>query len=202
MDSPDIEIEGNNNKNLEDSPLLSTGTGESYSATAGTERATVSVKPLGNFVGLCCCFGISHASITVAMAYASTVFEMRLGSISIGVICFTYTISALCFAVPIVDSIGVKRTMELSLASFVLYLMFYCLGTSLTVARGHHEHEAQWASVILGSFFCGFAIGVGWVAQGVYYSLAAKKYQFEQVVYCYEVRSGFASFIIDTCILF
>jgi len=125
-----------------------------------------------NFIGLCVAFGVAHSCIIVGIAYASSVFDLTLGSASTGLVYTVYTLTSLLAAAPFVDHVGPRNGMTLSIIGFLLYLICFVVGQA---ADGSNEY-LEYTVVIIGSICGGLSSSIGWVSQGVYYARSALLY--------------------------
>jgi len=125
-----------------------------------------------NFIGLCIAFGVSHSCLIVGVAYASSVFDITLGSISTGLVYTLYTLTSLLAAAPFVDFIGPRNGMTLSIIGFLLYLISFVVGQ----AADGSNYSFEYTVVIVGSVCGGISSSIGWVSQGVYYARSAVLY--------------------------
>jgi hypothetical protein len=76
-----------------------------------------------NFIIMATCFGFSHGSVTVALAYATSVFDLRLGSFATGFLYSAYTLSSLLLATPIVEAVGPRQALLVSLGCYFIYMV-------------------------------------------------------------------------------
>ncbi len=114
---------------------------------------------LTNFFIMSSAFGIAHGIITVGLAYASSVFSLKLGAYSTASVYFTYTIGSLLFAAPIVDILGSKKSLSLGFFMYVLYMLAFVLGTLHDISD---KTRLQWGIVISGSILGGFGSAIVW----------------------------------------
>lgn len=122
-----------------------------------------------NFIGLCFAFGVSHACVVVGIAYASSVFDLTLGSVSTGLVYTLYTLTSLLAAAPFVDYVGPRNGMTLSMVGFLLYLGCFVAGQAVDGSN----YSLECTVVIIGSICGGLSSSIGWVSQGVYYARSA-----------------------------
>jgi len=127
---------------------------------------------LRNFIGLCVAFGVSHSCIIVGISYASSVFDLTLGSASTGLVYTLYTLTSLLAAAPFVDYIGPRNGMTLTIVGFLLYLVCFVVGQAASGSNSVLEYVV----VIIGSICGGLSSSIGWVSQGVYYARSALLY--------------------------
>lgn len=120
--------------------------------------AILRTSALPNFLTMSFCFGISHAAVTVSIAYASSVFDLALGSYSIGAVYISYTLISLVLAAPIVDYIGAQKALVVALSSYLVYLVCYVISSFLDSSG---DTTAEWTVVMIGALFGGFASGIG-----------------------------------------
>jgi MFS family permease len=125
-----------------------------------------------NYLGLCIVFGVSHSCLTVGIAYASSVFDLTLGSASTGLVYTLYTLTSLLAAAPFVDLVGPRNGMTLSVTGFLLYLICFVIGQ----AADGSNYSLEYTVVIIGSVCGGLSSSIGWVSQGVYYARSAVLY--------------------------
>ena len=125
-----------------------------------------------NFIGLCIAFGVTHSCLTVGIAYASSVFDLTLGSASTGLVYTLYTLTSLLAAAPFVDFVGPRNGMTLSIFGFLLYLISFVVGQ----AADGSNYSLAYTVVIIGSICGGISSSIGWVSQGVYYARSAVLY--------------------------
>jgi MFS family permease len=103
------------------------------------------------------------------------VFSLALGSYSSGFLYSTYTLVSLICAAPVVERFGARDMMVFSFFAYLLYLVFFVIGTQV------EDVSTRWFFVITGAIFGGVASGIGWVAQGVYFATSAEYYNKEKV---------------------
>jgi MFS family permease len=125
-----------------------------------------------NFIGLCFAFGVSHSCVTVGIAYASSVFDLTLGSVSTGLVYTLYTLTSLLAAAPFVDYVGPRNGMTLAMLGFLLYLICFVVGQAVDKSNFSLEYTV----VIIGSICGGLSSSVGLVSQGVYYARSAAQH--------------------------
>jgi MFS family permease len=159
--------------------------GESDSLLNGTKKSS---GALHNFIVMCVAFGVVHGAITVAIAYASSVFSLLLGSYSSAMLYSTYTLSSLLFAAPLVERFGARDMMVFSIFAYMMYLVFYVIGSQVS------DVGTRWFFVISGSLLGGLASGIGWVSQGVYFATSADFYTKENDYSREEANNLFASY--------
>ena len=143
-----------------------------------------------NFLIMSFGYGAAHGGVTVAIAYASSVFDISLGSYSTGIVYSMYTLTSLLIAAPIVDWIGAQKAMVFALASYLTYLLCFVIATLPSL----ENTAGQWACVIIGSTVGGFASGIGWVSQGVYFAKAAAHYRREEGITATAANDLFAGY--------
>jgi len=127
---------------------------------------------LRNFIVMAVCFSINHGCVTSVLALASSDFDDDLAAISSTLLYGTYTTSALFAAVPLVLSLGAKRSLSFGLWLYCFYLVPFAIillfpQISKTVTTG---------LVVVGSTIGGFGAGWLWTAQGKYFATAAAEY--------------------------
>ena len=122
-------------------------------------RDSTRLGALTNFFIMSSAFGIAHGIITVGLAYASSVFSLKLGAYSTASVYFTYTIGSLLFAAPIVDILGSKKSLSLGFFMYVLYMLAFVLGTLHDISD---KTRLQWGIVISGSILGGFGSAIVW----------------------------------------
>jgi len=127
---------------------------------------------LRSFIVMAVCFSVNHGCVTSVLALASSDFDDNLAAISSAILYGTYTLSALFAAVPLVLTLGAKRSLSAGLWLYCLYiipfaiiLLFPQISTSVTTGL-----------VIVGSATGGFGAGWLWTAQGKYFAAAAAEY--------------------------
>jgi MFS family permease len=81
-----------------------------------------------NFLGLCVVFGVTLSCLTVGIAYASSVFDLTLGSASTGLVYTLYTLTSLLAAAPFVDLVGPRNGMTFTVIGFSVYLICFLVG--------------------------------------------------------------------------
>lgn len=150
---------------VETTPLL--GDDASKIATNFDEK-----KIMQNFIGLCIAFGVPHSCTVVGIAYASSVLDLTLGSVSTGLVCALYTLTSLLAAAPFVDYIGPRNGMTLTIVGFLLYLICFVVGQAASGSNSILEY----AVVIVGSICGSLSSGIAWVSQGVCYARSAVLY--------------------------
>jgi len=127
---------------------------------------------LRNFIGMAICFSINHGCVTSVLALASSDFDEDLAAISSALLYGTYTTSALFAAVPLVLSLGAKRSL-----SFGLWLYcFYLVPFAIILLFPQISKSVTTVLVIVGSTTGGFGAGWLWTAQGKYFASAAAEY--------------------------
>lgn len=102
-------------------------------------------------------------------------FSLSLGSYSSGFLYSTYTLTSLLCAAPFVERFGARDVMLISFILYLSYLVFFVIATQV------EDVTTRWVFVITGSIFGGFASGIGWVSQGVYFATSAEYYTKEKV---------------------
>ncbi|KAJ9451193.1 UNC93-like protein 3 [Diplonema papillatum] len=114
-------------------------------------------------------FAINHGAVTAIIPLATSQFGTDLGNMSLGVLYFFYTITALLGSTTIVSWLGHKWALCLGCVVYSLYVIGMFMGVV--------THEGlRWFFVLFGSVFGGIAAGFLWTAQGGYFSNAAKHY--------------------------
>lgn len=118
-------------------------------------------------------------------------FGELLGGDALAFYYWTFAGTCLLFSAPLVEYLGSVKALVLSQITMTIYLLSYCLGSIGTVAE---ISNLQWTIVSLGSVVGGFSSGLGWTAQGVYFSLAAAQHAEETGVTSREANDTFAGY--------
>jgi len=127
---------------------------------------------LRNFIVMAICFSVNHGCVTSVLALASTDFNDNLAAISSALLYGTYTTSALFAAVPLVLTLGAKKSL-----SFGLWLYcFYIIPFAIILLFPQISDWVTTGLVIFGSTIGGFGAGWLWTAQGKYFAAASQEY--------------------------
>jgi len=127
---------------------------------------------LRSFIAMALCFSINHGCVTSVLALASSDFDDDLAAISSAILYGTYTISALFAAVPLVLTLGAKRSLSAGLWLYCLYIIPF----AIILLFPQISKSVTTALVIVGSATGGFAAGWLWTAQGKYFAAASAEY--------------------------
>ena len=143
------------------------------------------------FLLLSFCFAGVRSSSMIGLFYASSIFSITLGSYSLSAYYWWFSLTCLLISAPMVEWMGSLNAIVLSQVTMTMYLLSYAVGALGVVAD---NETAQWTIVILGSCIGGFSSGLGWTAQGVYFSLSAKQHAKEVGVSASEANDTFAGY--------
>jgi len=121
-----------------------------------------------NFVTLCTCFSITHASVDSILDYASSELGPFLGAHAGFLLYVFYTFSSLIIAKPIVSIFGQKVGIMFGLLCLLFYVICFYISILL--------REYSVPVFLFGASVCGVGAGVAWTAQSSYYSKNADLY--------------------------
>mmetsp|Transcript_2925 Transcript_2925/g.5896 ORF Transcript_2925/g.5896 Transcript_2925/m.5896 type:complete len:441 (-) Transcript_2925:327-1649(-) len=125
------------------------------------------------FLTVSYCFAGVRSSSMLGLFYASSMFGELLGGNALSLYYWTFAGTCLLLSAPITEYMGSVKSLVVSQITMTIYLASYCIGSVGTVAE---TSNVQWTVVMLGSAVGGFSSGLGWTAQGVYFSLAAAQH--------------------------
>ena len=164
---------------------------ESNSLLNDDKKKTMGGRALGDFLTTSFCFAGVRSSSMLGLFYASSTFNIDLGSASLSAYYWWFSLTCLLISAPMVEWMGSTKALVLSQTTMTLYLLSYMLGC---VGSIKDSEDAEWTIVVLGSCIGGFSSGLGWTAQGVYFALSAKQHAEETGVDDSEANDLFAGY--------
>jgi len=141
-----------------------------------------------NFLLMCVAFSFNHGS-AVAVLNISIALLGRDGSYMSGVLYVAYALTALLFATAPIDLLGARKALIAACSCFCLYVVAFPICLLIPASR----QAASIVVAMLGGLMGGFAAGFAWVAQGQYFTSAAKRYAAEKLIDESEANQDFAS---------
>lgn len=156
-----------------------------------TQTAAPAAEPRrvrNNFLLMCVSFSLNHGSV-VALLNLSIALLGSAGSYMSGVLYVTYALTALLFATTPLDLLGARKALIAASACFCLYVVAFPVCLLVPANRP----VTAIVTALVGGLMGGFAAGFAWVAQGQYFTSAAKLYAAEKLVDESEANQDFAS---------
>ena len=124
-------------------------------------------RTLRNFCFMSILFSANHGTIVSCLSLATA----RLGSVGAlqsGILYLFYTLSAVLGATYVVKKVGGRNGMIVGMCLYCVYVACFSVATSFP--------EIERAAALTGAGFGGIGAGFLWVAQGSYFSEAAKRH--------------------------
>lgn len=151
------------------------------------------LSTLKNYILMCVAFSFNHGSVT-AVLNVSVALLGNNGSYMNATLYVMYALTALLFATAPLELLGARRSLIVAAALYSIYVIAFPL--SLLAPPG--EPGLDLTIALVAGVVGGFAAGFVWVAQGKYFSSAAKTYAMEQQISEGEANQTFASIFAFT----
>ena len=151
------------------------------------------LSTLKNYILMCVAFAFNHGSVT-AVLNVSVALLGNNGSYMNATLYVMYALTALLFATAPLELLGARRSLIVAAALYSIYVIAFPL--SLLTPPG--EPGLDLTIALVAGVVGGFAAGFVWVAQGKYFSSAAKTYAMEQQISEAEANQTFASIFAFT----
>jgi len=162
-------------------------------AVAAADPRTMGLSTLHNFVLMCVAFAFNHGSVASVLNISVTLLGNN-GSFMNGTLYIMYALTALLFATAPLDLLGSRKSLLVGATTYSIYV--FAFPVSLVIPPDHPTLELLVA--LAGGLVGGFAAGFIWVAQGKYFSSAAKQYAAEQGIEESQANQTFASIFAFT----
>jgi hypothetical protein len=137
-----------------------------------------------NYVAFCVLYALLHGTVDAVLAFAAAELGPTVGSLGGFILYFSYTMSALVIAQPILDSLDSKPSVLTGMALMLLYIDGFLLAVLSPANSG--------AYFAVGSLLGGVGAGIMWSGQGSYYTRNARLYAESLVMHEDEVLNTFA----------
>ena len=130
--------------------------------------------PFAHFFTMALGYGVNMALVVVTLSYATSIHHSLLrATFTTGTFYATYSFSALVGGASACEQFGAHRVIIASLVGMLVYLIIF----TLTAEAINTTTTPGYIVVLCGSVLGGASVGVGWSAQGVYFSTMALRHE-------------------------